>query len=142
MGRKPFPFTEEHISLMGKVPDVRVAEVAGCVALTVAHYRVAHAILPPPRAAARAPRVLRAAYSRFLGLVSDAGIADAFKVSRQAVGLARKARGISGTPLTYGLVSAVFDLVDGANVGKTHVTVPKSLYDAMVEASTPKKQAP
>jgi hypothetical protein len=138
MGRKPFPFTEEHLSMMGKVPDVQIAEEAGCVAPTVANYRVAHAIPPPPRRQGRAggsPR--RAVYSRFIGLVPDAEIAEAFSVSRQAVGLARNLRGIpAGTPPTYALVSAVFALMDGADVGKTRVTVPKSLYDAVVEATS------
>lgn len=137
MGRKPCPFTEEHLSMMGKVSDVQIAKLAGCVARTVANYRVAHAIPPPPQATgSRRGGPRRAVYARFIGLVPDLEIAEAFSVSRQAVGLARNLRGISaGTPPTYALVSAVFALIDGADVGKTRVTVPKSLYVAMVEAT-------
>jgi hypothetical protein len=141
MGRKPFPFTEEHLSMMGKVPDTQVAEAARCTRLTVARCRATHDIPPPPRAAYRKSALtLRATYARFIGLVPDSEIAEAFSVSRQAVGFARNLRGISaGTPPTYTLVSAVFALIDGADVGKTRVTVPKSLYDAVVEAASLKK---
>lgn len=143
MGRKPFPFTEEHLAMMGKVPDAEVAKLAGCVGLTVSNYRAQHGIPRAPRASYRAPkRVYHAAYTRFIGVIPDADIADVFKVSRQAVGLARRCRDLASPENGYPLVSAAFAIIDGAEVGKTRVTVPKSLYDALVAATTPKKEAP
>jgi hypothetical protein len=142
MGRKPFPFTEEHLSMMGKVPDVRVAEIAGCAPLTVAKHRAAQGIPCAPPEARNAPRRRghRVPYARFLGVAADTDIADAFSVSRQAVGFARKSRDLASPATTYPLAAAVFALVDGAEVGKTRVVVPKGLYDALVAAVTPEKE--
>ena len=127
--------------MMGKVPDHVVAEAAGCATLTVLKYRAAHDISAAPSSARRTgKRAARAPYNRFLGVVPDSDIAEAFSVSRQAVGLARKARGFASPATTYPLVSAAIALVDGAEVGKTRVVVPKSLYDALLAATLPKPE--
>jgi hypothetical protein len=128
--------------MMGKVPDVRVAEAAGCATLTVLKYRAAHDIPAAPHSARRTGKpAARAPYNRFLGVVPDSDIAEAFSVSRQAVGFARKARGFASPATTYPLVSAAIALVDGAEVGKTRVMVPKSLYDALLAATMPKPES-
>jgi hypothetical protein len=124
--------------MMGKVPDHVVAEAAGCATLTVLKYRAAHDIPAAPHSARRVnKRPARAPYFRFLGVVPDSDIAEAFSVSRQAVGFARKARGFASPATVYPLVSAAIALVDGAEVGKTRVLVPKALYDALLAATMP-----
>jgi len=126
---------------MGKVPDTHVAAAARCASLTVLKYRAAHGIPSAPastrRASKRSPRAL---YTRFLGIAPDADIAEAFSVSRQAVGLARKGRGFASPATTYPLVAAALAVVDGAEVGKTRVVIPNSLSDALLAATLPKPE--
>jgi hypothetical protein len=128
---------------MGKVPDTHVAAAARCATLTVLKYRVAHGIPPAPASTRKTGggNPARAAYSRLLGIAPDADIAEAFSVSRQAVGLSRKARGFASPASLYPLVAAALAVVDGAEVGKTRVVIPKSLYEALLAATRPKPKA-
>ncbi len=129
--------------MMGKVPDTHVAAAARCASHTVLKYRAAHGIPAAPTSTRKPSKgsVTRAPYSRYLGIAPDADIAEAFSVSRQAVGFARKVRGFGSPTTVYPLVVAALALVDGAEIGKTRVVVPKSLYDALLAATLPKPES-
>jgi len=137
VGRIAFPFSPEHVARMGTVSDWVVAQEAGCCRATVNNYRRKHGI----RMSARVREGRKIAYARFLGLVPDTAIAEAFGVTKQAVNRARATRGIASpsslTPMeTWQML---FSIVDNADVGAARVTIPRSLYEDIVAASVPKK---
>ncbi len=140
MGRKPFSFADEHIALMGKVPDKQVADAAGCVYMTVINYRKKHNIPPPPRKKYERSVEFTAPYTRFLGIVPDSDLANAFGITRQAVGFARKARGFVAPVSSYELHVRLFEVFDSAEVGKTKVSIPRGVYETLVATVAPRKE--
>lgn len=142
MGRARFPFTADHVALIGKVPDARVAREAGCARLTVVNYRKREGIPAPPRNYPRQAQkqAAKVPYFRFLGLVPDTEVAETFGVSRQAVGSARKRRGVEVDVLaTMRAWQMLFGVLDSAEVGSTKVSIPRSVYDDIVATSLQKK---
>jgi len=138
VGRVAFTFAPEHVARMGTVSDWAVAREAGCCRATVCAYRKKHGIPMSPRLM----ETRKVAYARFLGLVPDTAIAEAFGVTKQAVNRARAVRGIVGPASSFSMEvwQMLFSVIDNAEVGAARVTIPRSVYEDIVAAAVQKKE--